>query len=268
MTDLPESKRLILEQDDGWLRIWFNRPDTRNALSDDLVRDLKTLLDAVAADSSIRGITLRGKGDVFCAGGDLKAFKSVFQGEDVDIAGIKAASRVAGQLFAQLNSMPQVVLVLVDGAAMAGGFGIVCTGDIVAVTKNARFALTETTLGIPPAQIAPYVLRRLGMTTARRLMLTAARFDGTEAGNMGLADFVVENASGLDDVESAIREQVLKCAPGANGITKELLLATTNLSDAQFVEKAADAFAQCIMGDEGREGVSAFLGKRKPSWAE
>ncbi len=268
MADLPESKNLLLEREDGWLRIWLNRPDARNALSDAIVGELAAVLASVAEDRDVRGITFRGKGDVFCAGGDLKAFKAVFQGGELDGSDIKAASRVAGELFGRINSMPQVVLMLVDGAAMAGGLGMVCTGDIVAVTENAKFGLSETTLGIPPAQIAPYIVQRLGLNTARRLMLTAAGFDGREAGQMGLADFVVPDAAGLDNVEANIRMQVMRCSPGANAMTKELLLAVADLDRDAMIDKAAGAFADCMLGDEGREGVSAFLEKRKPSWAE
>lgn len=268
MSELPEPEHLLLEREDGWLRIWLNRPEARNALSDAVVQELKAVLDMVANDSSIRGISVRGKGDVFCAGGDLKAFKAVFQGGDLDADDIKSASRTAGALFARINTMPQVVLMLVDGAAVAGGLGIVCTGDVVAVTETAKFSLTETTLGIPPAQIAPFIVRRLGMNTARRLMLTAARFDGIEAGQMGLADYVVPDSQGLDNVEANIRKQVMRCAPGANAITKELVLATEELDGEEIIEKAAEAFAECMLGDEGREGIAAFLEKRKASWAE
>lgn len=268
MIQLPETEHLLLEPADGWLRIWFNRPEARNALSEALVTELAGVLDVVAADRKTRGITLRGKGDVFCAGGDLKAFKTVFQGGEHDAAAIAAANRAGGELFGRINTMPQVVLMLVDGAAMAGGLGIACTGDIVAVTENAKFALTETTLGIPPAQIAPFIVQRLGLNAARRLMLTAARFDGNEAARLGLADVVVADAAGLDKVEANVREQVKRCAPGANAITKELVLAASILERDAMIDKAGQAFAHCILGAEGREGIAAFLEKRKPKWAE
>ena len=267
MNEFPETKFLVLEPENGWLRIWFNRPEARNALSDGLIAELRRILEQVARDDRIRGITLRGKGDVFCAGGDLKAFRSVFQGEEQNVDDVLRASRAGGELFGRLNTMPQVVLMLVDGAAMAGGLGIVCTGDIIAVTESAKFALTETTLGIPPAQIAPFIVQRLGLNTARRLMLTAARFDGNEAARIGLADFLAADAAGLDDIEAQMREQVMRCAPHANAITKELVLAAGILDRESMIEKAAQGFAACILGDEGREGIAAFLEKRKPNWA-
>jgi isohexenylglutaconyl-CoA hydratase len=266
MTEFPECKTLLLERDGGWLTIWFNQPETRNALSSELTDELRAVLQQLRTNSEIRGITLRGKGGYFCAGGDLKAFKSNFQGGSQTLEDVEQASIEAGALFDLVNEMPQVVVILVEGAAMAGGLGMVCTADVVAVTRDARFAMTETTLGIPPAQIAPFVAERLGLATARRLMLTAARFNGEQAGELGLADFVVDDAAGLDQVEADIRSQVGRCAPHANAVTKEIVLATRSLERDQMVTLAAKGFATCMMSDEGREGVTSFLEKRKPVW--
>jgi isohexenylglutaconyl-CoA hydratase len=233
MSNLPKTENILLEEDDGWLTIWFNRPDNRNALSKELTTELKATLKAVRDDRSIRGITLRGKGGIFCAGGDLKGFKSNYQGGTQTEADVAAASREGGLMFDLINEMPQVVVILVEGAAMAGGLGMVCTADAVAVTKDAKFSMTETTLGIPPAQIAPFVAQRLGLRTARRLMVTAARFDGEEAGRLG----------------------------------QGIVLATRHLDRDAMLDFAAAGFAECMLSDEGREGVASFLEKRKPVWS-
>ncbi|MFC3228970.1 enoyl-CoA hydratase/isomerase family protein [Marinibaculum pumilum] len=266
MTELPKTETLLLARDGAWLTIWFNRPEARNALSQELTGELVAVLQAVRGDRSIRGITLRGKGGTFCAGGDLKGFKSNYQGGEQGVAEVAASSRAGGEMFDLINEMPQVVVILVEGAAMAGGLGMVCTADVVAVTADAKFALTETTLGIPPAQIAPFVAQRLGLRTARRLMLTASRFDGAEAGRLGLADHVVDDAAGLEAVEAEVRKQVMRCAPGANAVTKEILLATRHLDRPAMLDFAADGFARCMLGEEGREGIASFLEKRKPAW--
>jgi isohexenylglutaconyl-CoA hydratase len=268
MTQLPEVENLLLERDAGWLTIWFNRPENRNALSQGLTDDLCSVLNTVRDDRSVRGITLRGKGGFFCAGGDLKSFKSNFQGGTQGAGDIAQASREAGAMFDLINEMPQVVLILVEGAAMAGGLGMVCCADVVVVTREAKFALTETTLGIPPAQIAPFVAQRLGLSKARRLMLTAARFQGEEAVNLGLADFVVEDAAGLDEIARDIKKQVMRCAPGANAVTKEIVLATRSSTRSEIIDMAAKGFAACMLSDEGREGVASFIEKRKPVWSE
>ena len=268
MINLPKTENILLEQDAGWLTIWFNRPDNRNALSKELTTELKEVLNAVRDKKNIRGITLRGKGGVFCAGGDLKGFKNNYQGGSQTVEDVAAASRQGGQMFDLINELPQVVLILVEGAAIAGGLGMVCCADAVAVTKDARFAMTETAIGIPPAQIAPFVAQRLGLRIARRLMVTASRFDGEEAYRLGLADYVVDDAAGLDQIEADMKKQVRRCAPGANAMTKAIVLATRHLNREQQLDFAAKGFAECMLSDEGREGVASFIEKRKPIWAD
>ena len=268
MTNLPKTENLLLEQEVGWLTIWFNRPDNRNALSKELTKELKEVLNTVRKSKEIRGITLRGKGGVFCAGGDLKSFKSNYQGGSQTVNDIAASSRQGGQMFDLINEMPQVVLILVEGAAIAGGLGMVCCADAVAVTKDARFAMTETALGIPPAQIAPFVVQRLGLRIARRLMVTASRFDGIEAYRLGLADYVADDAAGLDEIATDMKKRVGRCAPGANAVTKAIVLAPRHLNREEQLDFAAKGFAECMLSDEGREGVASFIEKRKPIWAE
>jgi isohexenylglutaconyl-CoA hydratase len=267
MTSLPATNSIILSLEHGWLTIAFNRPDNRNALSEELAGELTSTLEAVHGDRSVRGITLRGNGGVFCAGGDLKSFKSNFHGDAGTQNAVIASNKAGGALFALINTMPQVVLVLVDGPAIAGGLGMVCCADIVAVTNQAKFSLTETQLGIAPAQIAPYVVQRFGLNTARRLMLTGARFTGAEAVGYGLADFVVDDATGFDAIEAEIRNSVMRCAPNANAVTKEIVLATPHLSVDDMQNFAAKGFAKCMMSEEGKEGMASFAEKRKPSWA-
>jgi len=214
----------------------------------------------VRDDRSVRGITLRGNGGVFCAGGDLKGFS----GTDADIL---AMSKGGGALFALVASMPQVVVALVEGAAVAGGLGLACCADIVVTTKTAKYALTETKLGIVAAQIAPYIAARTGLVVAKRLMLTGAFFNGEEAARNGIADFVVDDLpeGGLQEKVSEIKKQILQCAPGANALTKDLL---TKLNADDFMDVAAQTFFTALRSDEGREGLSAFMEKRKPEWAD
>lgn len=266
MTSLPQCQNLELELDNDWLTIWFNRPEVRNALSQNVITEMRGVFSAIRDDRCVRGITIRGRGGFFCAGGDLKAFRSISHGRRT-AEEIAAFSNEAGELFAQINEAPQVVMMLVEGAAIAGGFGIVCGGDVVVVTKDCRFALTETKIGIVPAQIAPYVAQRIGLTKARRLMLTAAQLDGTEAGEIGIADYVVESPHDFAEIEQTIRKQVRGCAPNANAITKEVLLATRATRGDEMIKLAGKSFARCMLSDEGREGITSFLEKREPQWA-
>jgi len=264
MTDYPETKCLTLERAGGWLTIRLDRPEVRNAMSRAMTAELTSVLETAREDRELRGVTLRGAGGWFCAGGDLQEFRADFQSGPPGRAEIEAASRAAGTLFDLLNRMPQVTVALVDGGAMAGGLGLVCACDISVAVRDARFALTETTLGIPPAQIAPLVLNRVGLATARRLMLTAPRFDAGTAARLGLVSEIVDAPDDLDTAEAELRAAVLRCAPGANAVTKQVLLSAAEIRDLR--EPAARAFASCMLSDEGREGVAAFLEKRKPTW--
>jgi len=267
MTNLPDISTLDLNISEGWLTIWLNQPEKRNALTDEMRRDLISIFSAIRDDRSIRGITLRGRGGVFCAGGDLKQFKNQFQNK-VDEAEILAMSRNAADLFDCVNSAPQVVIVLIEGAAMAGGFGLACCADVVLCEAGTKFAMTECMIGLSPAQISPFVIQRLGYSTARRLMLTAARFNGSEAEALGFADFVRDSVEALEEIESGLKRQVLKCAPGAIAGTKELILTLPALDRSTAIEVAAQNFKTRMISDEAREGIASFLEKRKPNWAE
>ena len=264
MSDLP----IICDIDDGWATIWLNRPEVRNALSQEVTGLLLSTLNALRDEPELRGLTIRGRGGTFCAGGDIKGFKSNMQGDGQGVDDVARTSAQAGELFSEINTFPHPVIMLVDGAAMAGGMGMVCAGDIVIVVEDTKFALTETTLGIPPAQIAPFVMQRLGLSTARRLMLTAARFDGAEALRIGLADFMAPDLVNAEIIEAGLRKDVKKCAPGANSITKDIVLAARYLRGEEMRAYAGHGFARAMLSDEGREGVSAFIEKRKPSWTQ
>lgn len=263
--NLPNVTAIQNELENGWLTIWLNQPQSRNALSSMLVADLVATLETVKQDRSVRGITLRGRGGVFCAGGDLKSFKAGQQGGQSREAVVQNSIDGA-YMFDLVNSMPQVLIVLIEGAAMAGGFGLACCADVVICDANARFAMTETAIGLTPAQISPFVIQKLGFATARRLMLTAARFDGRQSAELGFADFIGETVDELDTQERQIRNQVLGCAPGAIADIKALILELPRLTREQAIQAAAENFAGRILSDEGKEGVASFVEKRKPSW--
>lgn len=266
MTNLPDVSAVDPVIENGWLTIWFDQPDNRNALSESLATDLVAVLLAVRDDRGVRGITLRGRGGVFCAGGDLKSFSSG-QSSGITKEQVAANSVATAGIFDLVNSMPQVVVAVIEGAAMAGGFGIACCADVVISAADAKFAMTETAIGLTPAQISPFVIQKLGYPTARRLMLTAARFDGTQSGTLGFADFVGESVEELNAYERDIRKQVLRCAPGAVANIKGLILALPGLDRKAAIQAAADSFAEQFISDEAREGVASFVEKRKPNWS-
>lgn len=267
MSVLPKVTALELVLLNDWLTIWFNQPKSRNALTKELVGDLINTLEAVRDNREIRGITLRGKGGVFCAGGDLKSFNRN-QSSNRSKDEIIEESKRGAYLFDLVNTMPQVTIVIIEGAAMAGGFGMACCADVVICAGDAKFAMTETSIGITPAQISPFVIQKLGYATARRLMLTAARFDGREAKSFGFVDLLGENSDEIEKHETQIKKQVMRTAPGAVADIKSLIISIPYLTREQTVQAAAENFASRILSEEGREGVASFVEKRKPYWVK
>lgn len=266
MQNLPDTNRLETVLHDGWLTIWLNNPKNKNAIDDLMCTELLTVMDAIRDDRTVRGITLRGKNGVFCSGGDLKSFNAM-QAPGVSHAEVAKMNRGIGDVLLALNEMPQVVICLVEGAAIAGGLGLMCCGDIIIGTEDAKFSLTETMLGIPPAQIAPFVVARVGLPMARRIMLTGARFKGVEALGYGLLDETAVDVEALEEIEANLKRGVLKCGPNAIAATKHLILSSRERSGAEMMDHAADVFATCMLSDEGKEGISSFVEKRKPNWS-
>ncbi len=268
MTKLPTTNTLILEPNGSVLTVWLNRPEAKNALSAEMVEELSTVLDSIRDNRQVRTLVLRGKGGIFCAGGDIKGFKSDLQGGEPSIKDVARGNRRFGDLMIQLNEQPQTVIVLVEGAAIGGGLGLACIGDVTIVTKATKFRLSETSLGIPPAQIAPFVTERVGLTQARRLMLTGARFRGHEALQYGIAHILADDSDDLDVKCTEVLKQISLCAPGANAMTKSIVFETTRQTMPNALDFAAQGFASCMLSAEGREGVAAFVEKRKASWVE
>lgn len=267
---LPTVENLLLEREGDLLTIWFNRPEVKNALSDEMASELASVLEALPQEKDIRFVILRGKGGAFCSGGDLKMFKTVFQS---GVANDELREQIVefnssfGRMLRAVQALPQLFVVMIEGVAMAGGLGLSCIADVVMTTADAKYALTEVTLGIPPAQITPVVIKRIGASQARRLLLTAQRFDGREAGRLGFAHFVEEDAAALNKRASELIEHCRRAAPDAVALTKQIINATETLQDDAIVRFAAERFADAMLGGEGREGMAAFAEKRAPSWA-
>lgn len=267
MTDLPDVTMLKLLRDGSNLHLTLDNPERKNALSGEMVNEMIAVLDAIAPDRTIRTVIMRGEGGTFCAGGDIKGFKAGFQA-DADPVAIAASNRTFGDFLIKLNNLPQTVIMMVDGAAMGGGLGLVCVSDVAICDIDTRFSMTETSLGIPPAQIAPFVAERLGITQSRRLMLTGARFKGAEAAGLGLVHFCEVNPDGMNARLEDVLDQIDRCAPGANAATKDIVLTSRRESLQDTLDMASRHFADCMLSDEGKEGVTAFLEKRKAGWLE
>lgn len=253
----------------GFLFLTLDDAATRNALSPEMVGELGAAVASAAADAGVRAVVLRGAHGFFCAGGSMGNFQQNQQ--SAAAAGqpdpIAANNRRFGDFMIALARLPKVLVAVVEGAAMGGGFGLACAADVVLARSDAKFALSETTLGLVPAQIAPFVVARIGQASARRLALTGERIDATEALRIGLADFVAADTTALEGKLLAILQGIARCAPGANAETKALLRRCAEQDVGAILDEAAQAFARQMRG-EGTEGVAAFRDKRDAAWVE
>ncbi len=271
MSTFPEYTTLLTRREGSRLYVTINRPEVKNAINKDVSRELMALCEAVEEDPTIRALVMRGAEGTFCAGGDIKGFKKSFEtpapeeGREDPIA---KGNRFFGDLLMRFDALPVTTIGVIEGAAFGGGLGLTCVFDVTICMADTRFALSETGLGVVPAQIAPFVVRRLGLTMARRIALTGARFDGKHAFDIGLVHFLVNNADELAETLAKVLKGVGRCAPRANAATKKVLLDTALRPMAEVLDDASKAFASQLRGDEGREGVKAFLEKRKPAWVE
>lgn len=266
---MADYSTLLLSTDGSVLHVTLNRPDARNAMSLAMVEELQTVFTDAEANDAIRTIVLRGSQGTFCAGGDIKDMagaRSQPAGEDGDP--FFALNRAFGRLIQQVERCPKVVVAVLEGAVLGGGFGLACVSDIAIARDNCLFGLPETSLGVIPAQIAPFVVQRIGLTQARRIALMGLRFDGEEACRLGVVHEVVHNEEALEVALRSVLEQVHRCAPNANQVTKELLLRVGHEPMDALLDGAARAFAEAVRGAEGSEGTMAFVQKRKPKWAE
>jgi len=271
MSDLPSCETLKLKLELGILHITLDRPETKNALNRAMVADLTAVVDYLAAHHEIRAAVVRGANSTFCAGGDINGFKEMFSmpaPKAGERDGVALHNRRFGAIMSRFEELPQTIVMVVEGAAYGGGLGLMCGGDVVLAASDAKFSISETTLGVPPAQIAPFVAQRIGVARTRRLSLTAHRLDGREAERIGLVDQACEGTAALDATLAQVLAGIARCSPNANAVTKRLLLASRTLAREELLEQSADAFAACLRSEEGREGVTAFLEKRKARWAE
>lgn len=264
MISLPSCETLLLEAAGGVLRITLNRPDSRNAMSLQMVGELRAVFAAVRDQRRLRAVLISGSGGHFCAGGDIKDMAAArAHGSSAH----RTLNRAFGTLLEEAQRLPQVLICVLQGAVLGGGFGLACVSDIAISDAQAQFGLPETSLGLLPAQIAPFVVQRIGLTQARRLALTSVRFDGHEAERLGLVHFVEHGAPALEERLQQQLAQVLRCAPGANAATKALLLASVEQPLGPLLDQAAEDFANAVTAEEGIEGTLAFVQKRKPAWA-
>ncbi len=270
MTELPQTEHIRTERQGPLLRLWLNRPEVKNAMSAQMVREITSTFEAIRDDRSIRIVLIRGAGGSFCAGGDIKNMSASGTppgpGQPDEL---KEGNRRFGRMMQMVNTAPQAVIAAVEGNAMGGGFGLACVADITIARADAAFAMTEVMLGIVPAAISPFVVKRIGLTAARRFGVSGARLNGIQAVEIGIAHVAAADDTALEQAIRAAANQILKCAPEAVAETKKLMHAAAGPAPMdELLDYAAESFTRAVRGPEGREGTKAFVEKRKPDWVQ
>jgi isohexenylglutaconyl-CoA hydratase len=268
---------IVATQVGAVLHITLNRPDSRNAMSLQMVAELRRVLAAAESRAgqadAVRVVVLRGAGGHFCAGADLKdmagarmrAMQGVPDGGDPQPDPIAHVNAEFGQLCVAYANTPLAVVALLEGTVMGGGFGLACVADVAIASDTAKFRLPETSLGVVPAQIVPFLVERLGYSQAKRLAVTGGRLDATAALRLGLVHTVCATDSLQAELDQVLSD-ILACAPGALAVTKALMARARLQAPADLVADAAALFSQAAQGPEGIEGMTAFIQKRKPNW--
>ena len=256
---------LIVDRDGPVLKVTLSRPDVRNALSPAMVRELTQTLEQAHDDAEVRVVVLMGAGGTFCAGGDLKGMEgtSAARGGAKDAAA--ASNRRFGALLEMADTLPKGVICLIEGACMGGGVGLLAVADWVIAERGAQIGTPEVTVGIVPAQITPFVIRRIGTAHGRRLAAFGLRLAADEAHRVGLVHEIADNHADLMAKGAAAINQCLRCAPGALAQTKALVCQSERDPLADTLNRASHMFADALAGD-AREGIRAFIEKRKPAW--
>ncbi|WP_310450862.1 enoyl-CoA hydratase/isomerase family protein [Sulfuritalea sp.] len=255
---------IITETDLGVGIITLNRPERHNAFDDALIAELSDAIDRMAADPAVRVLVISSTGKSFCAGADLNWMKrAAGYGNEENMRD----SRALAEMLRKLAQCPKPTMARIQGPAYGGGVGLVACCDVAIATFEAQFSLTEVKLGLIPAVISPHVIAAIGERYARRYMLTAERFSAAEAYRIGLLHEIVTDVAALDEAVGEIVDALLNNGPRALAECKQLITAVAwKPLSPQVIEDTAQRITRLRASEEGREGMTAFLEKRKPSW--
>ncbi|MNF73137.1 2,3-dehydroadipyl-CoA hydratase [compost metagenome] len=251
--------------DNGVATLWLNRPEKNNAFNAGMIRELILALDAVKAAANVRFLVVRGRGRHFSAGADLAWMQESAQ---LDYAANLDDARELAEVMYNLYQLKVPTLAVVQGAAFGGALGLISCCDMAIGAVDAQFSLSEVRIGLAPAVISPFVVQAIGERAARRYALTAERFSGERARELGL----LAECYPLDDLEEAVSSwtaNLLQNSPQAMSATKDLLREVASGALSPSLRRYTEsAIARIRVSPEGQEGLRAFLEKRKPSWQE
>jgi methylglutaconyl-CoA hydratase len=252
---------------EGTAIVTLNRPERHNAFNSEVIARLSDIFEMLCANTDeVRMVVLRGSGKSFSAGADLEWMQAAADWTHQD--NVDDAMDLA-RMLNRLYQLPQTTVALVQGAAMGGGAGLVAACDVAIATKASKFRFSEVRLGLTPATISPYVVRSIGPRYSRALFATGEGFDGNFAHQIGLVQYLVDGEDEFEGMLEHIADLVFSAAPGAVADAKRLVdLVEGQEIDEALMRKTAHQIADRRTSDEGREGLSAFLNKRKPQWAE
>lgn len=261
---MTENPLIVDVAAEGRATVTLNRPDVHNAFDDKLIALLTRELDALDRNPTVGVVVLAAAGKSFCAGADLKWMRRMAEYSEAEN---QADAEALAALMKTLNRLSKPTVAEVQGAAYGGGVGLICCCDIAIASEAAQFSISEVKLGLIPSVISPYVVAVIGERQARRYALGAETFDAIEAKRIGL----VHEVTAAEDLQAAVDamvEALLANGPAAMAETKDQIAGVVNRPvDDRLIAAAAARIARIRVSDEGREGVAAFLEKRKPGWA-
>jgi methylglutaconyl-CoA hydratase len=256
---------LLISRDGPVARVFLNRPDVRNAFNDGVIAELTAAFTGFAADDTLRAVVLGGHGKAFCAGADLSWMRAM---ADYTWEQNRTDAQGLADMLHAIWSCPVPVVGRVHGDCYAGGVGLAAVCDILVAAEGVNFCLSEAKLGLLPATIGPYVVKALGEQASRRYFTTAERFDATRARELGFVHEVVP-ADALDAKVDELVAALVANGPAAVRACKALVQDVAGRPiDGGLRAETARRIADIRASDEGKEGVQAFLNKRKPSWLE
>ncbi len=256
------TQNLLIRREGPVARVHLNRPEQRNAFNGDTILELLETFDTLSNDDETRVIVLGGEGKSFCAGADLGWMRALAMSGDN-----REGARTMARLFGQIDACRKPVIARIHGATIGGGMGILSGCDIVIAVEGAKFSFSEVRLGLAPAVISPFVIRRIGRRVARQIFVTGERFAAPRAYELGLVDRVVADEAALDAAVDETIHQILLGAPEASIACKELARTVGDLDPEAAFDFTADLIARLRASPEGQEGMMAFLQRRSPSWA-
>jgi methylglutaconyl-CoA hydratase len=261
---LADYHNLKIVRDGTVAQLRLARPEVHNALDDQLIDELTRAAQELGSDAGVRVVILSGEGKSFCAGADIGWMKRVVGYTPEEN---QADSHRLATMLRALDRMPKPLVARVHGVALGGGTGLISACDLVVASSETRFAFSEVRLGILPAVISPFVLRRVGEGVGRALFLTGERFGAERALAIGLVDRVCERDA-LDQQLQEVVDHLLKGGPQAQAAIKELVPEVSGKTPEEAANLTVDANVKARTSPEGQDGLGAFLEKRRPSWLD